>query len=69
MRERLGTADAWYVYGVDGPLWGATSGKENCKHAARIPGRIEANARAWGRRLVSRNTAFERVPGLRVVRY
>jgi len=30
---------------------------------------IAATARAWGLRLVSRNDAFERVPGLSVVRY
>ena len=30
---------------------------------------IAATARAWGRPLLSRDTAFERVPRLRVVRY
>ncbi len=30
---------------------------------------IAATARVWGLRLVSRDDAFERVPGLTVVRY
>lgn len=30
---------------------------------------IAATARVWGLRLVSRDAAFERVPGLRLVRY
>jgi len=46
--------------------------RELAERGARLgenDNRIAATARVWGLRLVSRDEAFERVPGLTVVRY